>query len=65
LLVCADKLGHTGCHLGGGGNNGRLQTLEEWFDPTNAYYGVQRICLVALCFVGIENKLAPLLKLKP
>ncbi|ACB85958.1 M20/M25/M40 family metallo-hydrolase [Natranaerobius thermophilus] len=32
--------------LSGGGQGGSAHTLEEWFDPTNAHIGVQRVFLL-------------------
>jgi tripeptide aminopeptidase len=54
-------LGIPALALGGGGDNGRAHTLEEWYDPTDAHYGVQKIFLTLIGLVGIFNKTAPLL----
>lgn len=36
--------------IGGGGTAGELHSLSEWFDPTDAYKGVQRALLTVLAF---------------
>jgi tripeptide aminopeptidase len=56
------SLGIPAVTLGGGGANGGEHTVEEWFDPTDAYYGVQRIFLTMMGLVGVENISEPLLK---
>jgi tripeptide aminopeptidase len=58
------SLGIPAVTLGGGGTNGGGHTLNEWFDPTDAYYGVQRIFLTIIGLVGVENNIEPLLQKK-
>jgi tripeptide aminopeptidase len=41
--------------LGGGGTCGGIHTLEEWFDPTDAHYGIQQVLLTILGLVGVET----------
>ena len=36
--------------IGGGGQSGNLHSLEEWFDPKDAYKGVQQILLTILAY---------------
>ena len=36
--------------IGGGGTSGNLHSLEEWFDPKDAYKGVQQILLTVLAY---------------
>ena len=36
--------------IGGGGQSGNLHSLEEWFDPKDAYKGVQQILLTVLAY---------------
>ncbi|SDB98118.1 Acetylornithine deacetylase/Succinyl-diaminopimelate desuccinylase [Terribacillus halophilus] len=55
------SLGIPALTLGGGGNSGGHHTLEEFFDPTDAFYGPQRILLSLLAMVGIKDNAAPLL----
>ncbi|MFP7492757.1 M20/M25/M40 family metallo-hydrolase [Terribacillus saccharophilus] len=58
------SLGIPALTLGGGGNSGGHHTLEEYFDPTDAFYGPQRILLSLLGMVGIKNAAAPLLPVR-
>jgi hypothetical protein len=41
--------------VGGGGDSGSNHAPGEWFDPTNAYLGPQRIFLTILGLVGMEG----------
>lgn len=54
-------LGIPAVTLGGGGKFGGTHTLEEYFDPTDAHYGVQRIFLTVLGLVGVDAVCDPLL----
>jgi acetylornithine deacetylase/succinyl-diaminopimelate desuccinylase-like protein len=56
------SLGIPAVTLGGGGGFGGCHTLGEYYDPKDAFYGVQRIFLTLLSLVGIENVCQPLLK---
>jgi acetylornithine deacetylase/succinyl-diaminopimelate desuccinylase-like protein len=58
------SLGIPAVTLGGGGANGGGHTIDEWFDPTDAYYGVQKIFLTMIGLVGVENVMEPLLQKK-
>lgn len=58
------SLGIPALTLGGGGNSGGHHTLEEFFDPTDAFYGPQRILLALLGMVGIKDVAAPLLPVR-
>jgi tripeptide aminopeptidase len=58
------SLGIPAVTLSGGGVSGGAHTLGEWFDPTDAYYGVQRVFLAILGLVGVENIIEPLLQKK-
>jgi acetylornithine deacetylase/succinyl-diaminopimelate desuccinylase-like protein len=49
------SLGVPAVTLGGGGKFGGCHTLEEFYDPTDAFYGVQKIFLTMLGLVGVEN----------
>ncbi|MFS0865145.1 M20/M25/M40 family metallo-hydrolase [Fredinandcohnia sp. 179-A 10B2 NHS] len=55
------SLGIPAVTLGGGGDFGGCHTLEEFYDPTDAYYGVQGIFLTILGLVGVEHVTQPLL----
>jgi tripeptide aminopeptidase len=54
-------LGIPAVTLGGGGGCGGMHTLEEFFDPTDAYLGVQNALLTVLGLVGVQGVAAPLL----
>ena len=56
------SLGIPAVTLGGGGASGGLHTLGEWFEPADAYFGVQNLFLTTLGLVGMQSKFAPLLK---
>lgn len=56
------SLGIPALTLGGGGISGGSHSPEEWFDPTDAYLGPQRIFMIALGLVGIDNLTEPLLE---
>lgn len=45
----------------GGGEGGNYHSLEEWFDPTDAYMGPQRNLLTLFAMVGLEGVSSPLL----
>jgi tripeptide aminopeptidase len=47
--------------LGGGGNEGDNHSPTEWYDPTDAHLGPQRILLSILGLVGMQGVSDPLL----
>lgn len=55
------SLGIPAVTLGGGGDFGGIHTLNEYFDPKDAYYGVQNLLLTVLGLVGLEGVSEPLL----
>lgn len=55
-------LGIPAVTLGGGGNYGGCHTLQEFFDPKDAHFGVQKILLTILGLVGLNNVTVPLLE---
>lgn len=55
------SLGIPAVTLGGGGDFGGCHTLQEFYDPTDAFYGVQGIFLTILGLVGVEHVTQPLL----
>ncbi|GAA0372249.1 M20/M25/M40 family metallo-hydrolase [Bacillus horti] len=55
------SLGIPAVTLGGGGKFGGAHTLGEYFDPTDAHYGVQKILLTILGLVGVEGVSNPIL----
>ncbi len=48
-------LGIPGVCLGRGGKEGGVHTVDEWFDPTDVYKGVQVIYTLALALGGISG----------
>jgi tripeptide aminopeptidase len=55
-------LGIPAVTLGGGGQYGGCHTLQEFFEPKDAHYGVQKILLTILGLVGVHNVTEPLLE---
>jgi acetylornithine deacetylase/succinyl-diaminopimelate desuccinylase-like protein len=49
------SLGIPAITIGGGGLAGATHSVDEWFDPTDAYFGSQRAFLTILGLVGIEG----------
>jgi len=49
------SLGIPAVTLGGGGEFGGVHTLNEFFDPKDAYYGAQKIFLTILGLAGIHE----------
>lgn len=47
--------------IGGGGKSGSGHAPGEWFDPTNAFYGPQRVFMTILGLVGVDGVSDPLL----
>lgn len=56
------SLGIPAVTLGGGGICGGAHTLDEYFDPTDAYLGPQYVFLTILGLVGVKNIASPILK---
>jgi tripeptide aminopeptidase len=55
------SMGIPAIELGGGGSGGENHCLGEWFDPTDAHLGPQRIFLSIIGLVGMEGVSDPLL----
>ena len=55
------SLGIPAATLGCGGASGNTHDVTEWFDPTDAYKGVQRNLLSVLALTGVEGVAAPLI----
>jgi len=55
------SLGIPAVTLGGGGKEDNNHSPSEWFDPTDAYLGPQRVFLAILGLTGVEGTSAPLL----
>lgn len=58
------SLGIPAVTLGGGGEFGGVHTLNEFFDPKDAYYGAQKIFLTILGLAGIQEVSEPLLPIR-
>lgn len=54
-------LGIPAVTLGGGGDFGGAHTLNEYYDPTDAHLGVQKILLTILGLTGLNGTTEPLL----
>lgn len=54
-------LGIPAVTLCGGGDSGGYHTLNEYYDPTDAHLGVQKLFLTVLGLVGVEKLTEPLL----
>ncbi|MCG3088230.1 M20/M25/M40 family metallo-hydrolase [Sporosarcina cyprini] len=55
-------LGIPAVTLGGGGKAGGFHTLQEYYDPTDAYIGVQKVFLTVLALLGCAGVTEPLLE---
>jgi len=55
------NLGIPAVTLGGGGKDGENHSPGEWYDPTDAYLGAQRVFLSIVGLVGMEGVSEPLL----
>lgn len=58
----AIDLGVPSLTLGRGGSGDNIHSPDEWYDPTDAYLGPQRIFLTILGLVGVEDVSTPLLE---
>ncbi|HWJ78655.1 MAG TPA: M20/M25/M40 family metallo-hydrolase [Niallia sp.] len=56
------SLGIPAVTLGAGGDCGGIHTLEEYFDPKDAYLGPQVLFLTILGIVGVHGEVLPLLE---
>ena len=57
----AISLGIPGVTLGPGGGSGENHTVKEWFNPKDAFRGVQKNLLALLALVGVAGVSAPVL----
>jgi tripeptide aminopeptidase len=58
------SLGIPAITVGGGGKDDNNHSPSEWFDPTDAYLGPQRVFLTILGLVGVDGVSEPLLSRK-
>jgi acetylornithine deacetylase/succinyl-diaminopimelate desuccinylase-like protein len=57
----AISLGIPAMTIGRGGVNGDNHSINEWFDPKDAYLGPQKNLLTVLALVGVEGVSKPIL----
>jgi tripeptide aminopeptidase len=55
------SLGIPAVTVGRGGKNGDVHSIDEWFDPKDAYLGPQKNLLMLLVLVGVDGASEPLL----
>ncbi len=53
-------LGIPALNLGGGGKAGKNHSLDEWFDPKDAFVSPQKVLLTVLGALGLEGVTRPL-----
>jgi acetylornithine deacetylase/succinyl-diaminopimelate desuccinylase-like protein len=56
------SMGIPAATLSGGGRGDKFHSLEEWYEPTNAWLGPQSVLLTVLGLVGVEGVSEPLLQ---
>ena len=49
------SLGIPAITIGGGGKSGNAHALSEWYDPQNAYLGVQQAFLLIALLLGVDG----------
>lgn len=59
------SLGIPAMTVGRGGKTGNNHALDEWYDPTDAYLGVQKNLLTVLGLVGVDGVSSPILAKRP
>ncbi|MCG8514203.1 MAG: M20/M25/M40 family metallo-hydrolase [Halanaerobiales bacterium] len=59
------SLGIPALAVGRGGKSGDSHSLNEWFDPTDAFLGPQKVFLMILGLVGVKGLTKPLLPIHP
>ena len=57
----AMSLGIPAVTIGGGGEGGNWHSLNEWYKPTDAYYGPQNALLTILMLTGLDGVTKPAL----
>ena len=55
------SLGIPAATVSGGGRGDKAHSLEEWYEPLNAWNGPQTVLLTVLALVGVEGVSKPLL----
>jgi tripeptide aminopeptidase len=61
----AMSLGIPAVTIGGGGEGGNWHSRNEWFKPTDAYYGPQNALLTILMLTGLDGATKPALAVRP
>ena len=59
------SLGIPAITIGRGGISGASHSLDEWYDPKDAYLGVQKTLLTLLTLVGVDGTSQPVLAKRP
>ena len=57
----AINLGIPALSIGRGGKGDKIHSLNEWFDPADAYLCPQHVLLTALALAGLDGVTEPLL----
>ncbi|MBN8992463.1 MAG: M20/M25/M40 family metallo-hydrolase [Rhizobiales bacterium] len=61
----AMSLGIPAVTIGGGGEGGNWHSRNEWYKPTDAYYGPQNALLTILMLTGMDGVSKPALAVRP
>lgn len=59
------SLGIPAVTIAGGGDGGNGHSVLEWFDPTDAYRGVQKNLLVVFALAGLDGVSLPQIPIRP
>lgn len=58
------SLGIPSVTIAGGGDSGNGHSVDEWFDPTDAYRGVQKNLLVVFALAGLDGVSEPMVPVR-
>jgi len=58
------SMGIPSATVSGGGRGDKTHSLEEWYEPLNAWAGPQSVLLTVLSLVGVEGVSKPLLTVR-
>lgn len=61
----AMSLGIPALTIGGGGEGGNWHSRNEWYKPTDAYYGPQNALLTIMMLTGLDGVTKPALAVRP
>jgi acetylornithine deacetylase/succinyl-diaminopimelate desuccinylase-like protein len=59
------SMGIPAATVSGGGRGDKAHSLDEWYEPLNAWAGPQSVLLTVLSLVGVDGVSQPLLPAKP